>query len=86
MVSHVSTAPLEQRNFTRRYIKAAGPPQPPPGQRTGNFWNAAARVRHDPAWRYVELPFGHSLPNEAPETLVGLLRQLTTTTGGPIPQ
>lgn len=72
------TVPLEQRNFTRTYVKAAGSPQPPLDQRTGNFWNAVARVRHDPTWRYVELPFGHSLPNEAPEALAGLLQQLTT--------
>jgi pimeloyl-ACP methyl ester carboxylesterase len=75
------TVPLEQRSFTRTYVKAGGSPQPPPDQRTGNFWNAAARVRHDPAWNYVELPFGHPLPIEAPEVLAGLLHQLTTTNG-----
>ncbi len=72
------TAPLEKRNFTRTYVKAGGSPQPPQEQRTGNFWNAAARVRHDAAWHYVELPFGHSLQNEAPEVVAGLLQQLAT--------
>lgn len=76
------TAPLEEQNFTRTYVKAAGSPQPAPDDQTGNFWNAATRVRHDPAWRYVELPFGHSLPNEAPEAIAGLLQQLTTTNSG----
>jgi hypothetical protein len=70
--------PPHRRNFTRTYVKAGGSPQPPPEQRTGNFWNAAARVRHDAAWHYVELPFGHSLQNEAPEVVAGLLQQLAT--------
>ena len=77
------TAPLETRSFTRTYVKAAGSPEPPPEEQTGNFWDAAARVRHDQSWRYVELPFGHSLPNRAPATVAGLLHELATSDSGP---
>jgi pimeloyl-ACP methyl ester carboxylesterase len=66
-------APLEEMPFSRTYVKAAGHPPPPPDQRRGNFWNAAERVRFNPAWRYVELPYGHGLHREAPEAVAGLL-------------
>lgn len=77
------TAPLVTRSFTRTYVRAGGNPPPPPEERTGNFWNAAERVRYDPAWRYVELPYGHSLANEAPEALAGLLYELASVQSRP---
>ena len=61
---------LETRSFTRTYIKAGAEPR-----NSGNpsFWRAADRVRYDPAWRYIELPCGHSIHREMPEQLVALL-------------
>jgi pimeloyl-ACP methyl ester carboxylesterase len=74
---HLAT-PVEQQPFTRTYIKAAKPP-PPPGEPQGSFWNAAARVRTNAAWRYVELPCGHGIHREMPEALAGLLADLVQT-------
>jgi pimeloyl-ACP methyl ester carboxylesterase len=68
--------PLEEQPFTRTYVKAAEPPQPPPGEPQGNFWNAAARVKDDPAWRYAVLPGGHGMHREQPEAVAGLLLNL----------
>jgi pimeloyl-ACP methyl ester carboxylesterase len=68
--------PLDERQFTRTYVLGAGSPKPPPEQQTGNFWNAAKRVRHDPAWRYVELPLGHDLHREHADVIAGLLSDL----------
>lgn len=68
--------PLEEQAFTRTYVKAAEPPQPPAGEPQGNFWNAANRVRSDPAWRYAVLPGGHGLHREQPEAVAGLLFDL----------
>jgi pimeloyl-ACP methyl ester carboxylesterase len=68
--------PIEEHAFTRTYVKAAQPPQPPPEEPQGNFWSAANRVRHDPAWRYAVLPGGHGLHREQPEAVAGLLLDL----------
>jgi pimeloyl-ACP methyl ester carboxylesterase len=68
--------PLEERAFTRTYVLGAGSPKPSPEQQTGNFWNAAKRVCHDPAWRYVELPLGHDLHREHADVIAGLLFDL----------
>jgi len=68
--------PLEQQPFSRTYVKAGQPPQPPPDEPQGNFWNAANRVKPDPAWRYFELPGGHAMHREQPETVAGLLLDL----------
>lgn len=71
--------PLEQHAFTRTYVKAGGPPSPPTGQagsggeRRGAFWQAADRVRNDPAWRYFELPCGHGIHREMPHEMAGIL-------------
>jgi pimeloyl-ACP methyl ester carboxylesterase len=70
------SAPLESRSFTRTYVKAAGNPPPPPEERTGNFWNAAQRVRHDPAWRYYEVPGSHGFHREMPEAIAAILLDL----------
>jgi pimeloyl-ACP methyl ester carboxylesterase len=80
--------PLEEQPFTRTYVKAAEPPQPPPEEPQGNFWNAANRVRNDPAWRYAVVPGGHGMHREAPETVAGILLDLVRQedlTPGPSP-
>jgi pimeloyl-ACP methyl ester carboxylesterase len=66
--------PLESRPFTRTYIKAGNEPYNP--DNPGNFWRAANRVRNHPAWRYVELPSGHSIQRDMPNELVALLLEL----------
>jgi pimeloyl-ACP methyl ester carboxylesterase len=68
--------PLEQRAFTRTYVKAGGNPPAPPDKRTGNFWNAAERVRFDPAWRYFELPANHGLHREMAGVVAAILLDL----------
>jgi pimeloyl-ACP methyl ester carboxylesterase len=68
--------PLEQRDFTRTYVKASGNPRPPEDQRTGFFWEVAARVSADPAWRYYELPCGHGVHREMPSEFAGILLAL----------
>ena len=74
------SVPLEERPFTRTYIKAglgmmmAGGQGP--GERRGHFWEAAERTRNDPAWRYYEIAATHGAPFEAPLVIAGILRQL----------
>ena len=68
--------PLEQRAFSRTYIKAGGVPSAEPNERRGHFWQAADRVRSDPAWRYFELPTGHGVHREMPSAVVGILLDL----------
>jgi pimeloyl-ACP methyl ester carboxylesterase len=68
--------PLEQRSFSRTYVKAAGNPRPPEGERRGPFWETAARVSADVAWRYFELPCGHGIHREMPNEFVGILLAL----------
>ena len=70
---HLSQS-LESRPFTRTYIKAGAEPYNP--DNPGNFWRAADRVRNDPAWRYVELPCGHSIQRDMPNELAALLLEL----------
>ena len=67
------TLPIERRAFRRTYVKAGGNPPTPAYKRTGNFWNAAERVRFDPAWRYFELPANHGLHREMPEVVAAIL-------------
>ena len=67
--------PLEERPFTRTYIKATGDPRPADGRRSG-FWEAADRTRNDPRWRYREIDCGHMVPDERPAELVALLLEL----------
>ena len=68
--------PLEEQPFTRTYVKASQPQQPPPGEPQGNFWDAAARVLSHPAWRYAQVPGGHGMHRESPATVAGLLLDL----------
>jgi pimeloyl-ACP methyl ester carboxylesterase len=59
------SVPLEDRAFTRTYLKAAGAP----GSdlpRTGHFWDASRRVKDDPRWHYYEFPCGHGMHRELP--------------------
>jgi pimeloyl-ACP methyl ester carboxylesterase len=71
------TVPLEQRAFTRTYIKATADPRPEPPRRSA-FYDAADRVSRDPAWRYIEMNAGHSIPWTHPKELVEILRSLRT--------
>jgi pimeloyl-ACP methyl ester carboxylesterase len=72
------SVPLEQRQFTRTYVKAGLGMMPgmPRSPRVGMFWEAAERTRDDPAWRYVELPAYHGLFTELPATVAGILHDL----------
>jgi pimeloyl-ACP methyl ester carboxylesterase len=70
------TVPLEHREFTRTYVKASGNPRPPLEKQTGQFWEAAARVSADPAWKYYELPCGHGVHREMPSEFAGILLAL----------
>lgn len=70
------SVPLEQRGFTRSYIKAAGD-QPGDASRTGAFWTASERTKADPAWRYYELPCGHGVHSEMPVELKAILDEVT---------
>ena len=67
--------PLEEWPFTRTYIKATGEPRPEPG---GPFWAAADRVWQSPAWRYREIATNHMIPNNRPDELAGLLREVAS--------
>jgi hypothetical protein len=68
--------PLEDRPFTRTYIKASADKAPPEGTGNPAFWNAAAFARFNPAWSYFEVPTSHnvmiSMPNELAEILLTL--------------
>jgi pimeloyl-ACP methyl ester carboxylesterase len=79
------SVPLEQRAFTRTYVKAGFGMMlgAPPGPRNGAFWEAAERTREDPAWRYVELPAYHGLHTELPATVAGVLLDLVSPAAPP---
>lgn len=66
--------PLEGYAFGRTYIKALGDPRPPGGQDA--FWDAADRYRSHPAWRYIEHPSNHMIPQNDPEGLTQILLSL----------
>ena len=68
--------PLEERPFSRTYVKAGLEPRVRAEPSSGAFWRAADRVRDDPRWRYIELPGNHRLQRELPETVVGILLDL----------
>jgi len=69
--------PLEERPFTRTYVKAAADRPNDPG-RTGAFWQAAQRTRNDPRWRYYELPCGHGVHREMPNELKAILLEVAS--------
>jgi pimeloyl-ACP methyl ester carboxylesterase len=66
----------EEHDFSRTYVKAAGRPKTPEDERRGSFWEAAARVSADSAWRYFELPCGHGIHRELPKEFAGILLAL----------
>ena len=70
------STPLEKRAFSRTYVKAAGNPRTPPAEQTGSFWEAAARVKSDPAWSYHELACGHGIHREMPKEFAQILLAL----------
>jgi len=69
------SVPLEQRAFSRTYIKATADPRPEPPRRSA-FYEAADRVSRDPAWRYVEMAAGHAIPWTHPQELADILLRL----------
>jgi pimeloyl-ACP methyl ester carboxylesterase len=68
--------PLEERAFSRTYIKASADAAPPAGNGNAAFWLAAEYAKSSPAWSYFELPTTHNvqitMPNELAEILLGL--------------
>ena len=68
---HLSV-PLEERAFTRTYVKATAD-RPGDASRTSAFWAATARVKADPRWRCYELPCGHGIHREMPQELKAIL-------------
>ena len=62
------SVPLEERAFTRTYLKAAGGASNDLS-RTGHFWDASVRVKDDPRWRYYEFPCGHGMHRELPNEM-----------------
>jgi pimeloyl-ACP methyl ester carboxylesterase len=66
--------PLEAYPFGRTYIKALGDPRKPDGPDA--FWDAAGRYREHPAWRYLEHPSNHMVPQNDPDGLAAMLLDL----------
>jgi pimeloyl-ACP methyl ester carboxylesterase len=58
--------PVEQQPFSRTFIAATDSAAP----------KSIARVRDNAAWRFFELPGGHSLHRDAPDQLASLLHDL----------
>ncbi len=70
------STPLEKRAFSLTYVKAAGDVSTL-GNPTGAFWDAAARAKADPRWRYFELQCGHGVHAEMPNELKAILDEVT---------
>ena len=66
--------PLESYPFGRTYIKALGDPRSPGGPDA--FWDAADRYRDNAAWRYLEHPSNHMIPQNDPAGLAEILLAL----------
>lgn len=66
--------PLEEFAFGRTYIKALGDPRKPAGPDA--FWDAADRYRDHPAWRYLEHPSNHMIPQNDAAGLSAMLLDL----------
>ena len=64
---------LEQYSFTRTYIKAT---QPPRGQGSSSFWDAADHAEASGLWRYAEIDTNHMIANNKPRELADLLLEL----------
>jgi pimeloyl-ACP methyl ester carboxylesterase len=69
------SVPLEDRAFTRTYVKAAIDTNP--HAPTKAFWDAAARTKADSRWRYYELPCHHGIHVEMPNELQAILYEVT---------
>jgi pimeloyl-ACP methyl ester carboxylesterase len=68
--------PLEERAFTRTYLKATGGATDDLS-RTGHFWDAARRVKDDPRWGYYEFPCGHGMHRELPQEVRAVYYEIT---------
>jgi pimeloyl-ACP methyl ester carboxylesterase len=66
--------PLEDHPFTRTYIKATSDPPDALGAKA--LWDTSARLRHSPAWTYVEVASNHMIPVNRPEELAKILLEL----------
>ena len=73
----VLSQPLEQRPFSRTYVKASADLMPPAGMGNPAFWRAAEFARRDPSWQYLELPTTHNVPVTMPAELTQILLTLT---------
>ncbi len=71
---HLSMS-LESYPFGRTYIKALGDARSSDGPDA--FWDAADRYRDNPAWRYLEHPSNHMIPQNDPAGLAAILLALT---------
>lgn len=67
--------PLEAHAFTRTYIKATADRRPAAGPVPAS-WRNADYARSNPAWRYREIETTHMVPNNRPEELTALLREV----------
>jgi len=70
------STPLERQPFGRTYVKATADARENASPRRSAFWQAADRLRADPAWRYREIATSHMVQNEKPEELAGLLLEV----------
>lgn len=68
--------PLEDHPFGRTYVKALGDPRRTDGPDA--FWDAADRYRDHPAWRYLEHPSNHMIPQNDPAGLAAMLLDLAS--------
>jgi pimeloyl-ACP methyl ester carboxylesterase len=66
--------PLEDHPFTRTYIKATADPPDALGAKA--LWDTGGRLRHSPAWSYVEVASNHMIPVNRPEELAKILLEL----------
>ena len=69
--------PLEERPFTRTYIKASADKLPPEGTGNPAFWQAAEFAKSHPAWSYFEVPTSHNVQVTMPNELAQILLTLT---------
>jgi pimeloyl-ACP methyl ester carboxylesterase len=67
--------PTEKGPFRRTFIKATGVPRAGTGP-AASTWQAADRIRADPAWNYLEIDTEHMVQIEKPEELAAMLLQL----------
>jgi hypothetical protein len=69
--------PLEDRPFSRTYIKASGDKPPPEGTGNPAFWQAAAFAKSHATWSYYEVETSHNVQITAPRELADILLTLT---------